>query len=114
MITAGGPGNSAKVPDEAGGCFAAGLLTLLGLGLIGLFFETRQLPITPYPNVSGILASIAFTLLGALALIILYRLRHPLRWIMVLVLAAIFGGLVGWRLVLPAVQATIQWLFTTN
>jgi uncharacterized protein YybS (DUF2232 family) len=96
--------------EEEGGCFGCSLL-ILAILVIGLFSWARQAPITPYPNLNGLLISAALLLIGGLALLWAYRFRRWLVRPLALILGLIVCVLVVWWLIWPAVRAIFDWLF---
>jgi len=84
-----------KTPDpEPGGiCFGISLLALLGLGILTFFPWARQIAITPYPNVNGILISIALAgLVGVLLAIALRISRLALKLLKALVMLGLLAA----------------------
>jgi len=70
----GGGGDSSP-----SGCVIAGVFALLVAGVFMVFPWSRNVPITPFPNLNGILVSAGITLLGIVLLVVLGALVYALR-----------------------------------
>ena len=104
-------GEQGNQASENLGCVATALVILWVIVTIALFPSAREIRITPWPNVNGLLISTLILIIGIILSIILFSIRgaigDTLRLVVILLIVLILAAALFWF-----GRSILNWLFT--